>query len=79
MRRGTPYLICDTDDRPVTAEQAKAIIAERWTVPPEIRARRRSKKAGKAPQEAPEGQRARGSLPLHTTPPRHKRPVKPSP
>ncbi|HEX3306722.1 MAG TPA: transposase, partial [Streptosporangiaceae bacterium] len=79
MRRGTPYVICDTDGRPVTPAQAKAIITERWTVPPEIRARRRSKKTGKAPQKAPEGQCARGSLPLHPTPPRHKRPVKPSP
>ena len=79
MRRGTPYVICDTDGRPVTPAQAKAIIAERWTVPPEIRARRRSKKTGKAPQKAPEGQCARGSLPQHPTPPRHKRPVKPRP
>jgi len=79
MRRGTPYVICDTDGRPVTPAQAKAIITERWTVPPQIRARRRTKKTGKAPQKAPEGQCARGSLPLHATPPRHKRPVKPSP
>jgi len=79
MRRGTRYVICDTDGRPVTPAQAKAIITERWTVPPEIRARRRSKKTGKAPQKASEGQCARGSLPLHPTPPRHKRPVKPSP
>jgi transposase len=76
MRRGTPYLICDTDGRPVTPEQAKAIIAEHWTVPPEIRAQRRSKKAGKAPQKVLEGQHARGSLPHGTTPPRHGRPVK---
>ena len=79
MRRGTPHVICDTDGRPVTPAQAKAIITERWTVPPEIRARRRSKKTGKAPQKAPEGQYARGSLPPHPTPPRHKPPVKPSP
>jgi transposase len=79
MRRGTPYVICDTDSRPVTPAQAKAIIAERWTVPPEIRARRRSKKTGKAPQKVPEGQCARGGLPQHTTPPRHKRSVKRSP
>ena len=79
MRRGTPYVICDTDGRRVTPAQAKAIIAGRWTVPPEIRARRRSKKAGKAPHKVPGGQCARGSLPQHPTPPRHKRPVKPSP
>jgi hypothetical protein len=47
--RGMPYVICDTDGVPVTPQQAKAIIAERWTVPEEVR-RRRSRK-GKAPQQ----------------------------
>jgi transposase len=51
MRRGMPYVICDTDGRAVTPEEAKAIIAEHWTVPTEVRARRRHKKAGKAPQQ----------------------------
>ena len=51
MRRGPPYIICDTDGRPVTAAAAKAIIAEHLTVPPEIRARRRGKKTGKAPEK----------------------------
>ena len=50
MDRGMPYVICDTDDRPVDAEEAKAIIAEHWTVPADVRARRRSKKVGKAPK-----------------------------
>jgi transposase len=50
MDRGMPYVICDTDNRPVTAEEAKAIIADQWTVPADVRARRRSKKAGKAPK-----------------------------
>lgn len=39
-------------------------IAEHWTVPPDVRARRRSKKAGKAPQKVLAGQskpRARGA------------------
>ena len=70
MRRGTPYIICDTDGRPTTAEQAKAIIAGRWTVPPDIRARRRSKKTGKAPQKVLEGHYTRGAspaAPLHLT------------
>jgi transposase len=79
MRRGTPYVICDTDGRPVTAQQASAIIAERWTVPPEVRARRRSKKTGKAPQKVLQGQCTRGSLPRGTTPPRHRQPVKTNP
>jgi transposase len=57
MERGTPYVIRDTDGRPVDAEEAKAIIAERFTVPPEVRARRRSKKSGgKAPKNVLSGQ-----------------------
>jgi hypothetical protein len=81
MRRGTPYLICDTNGRPVTATQAKAIIAEHWTVAPEIRARRRSKKnnKGKAPQKVLEGQCTRGSLPQAPTPPQRHPAVKPNP
>jgi hypothetical protein len=79
MRRGTPYITRDTDGRPVAAEQAKAIIAEHWTVPPQIRARRRSKKAGKAPQKVLEGQCTRGSLPRDTTPLPHAAPLKPAP
>ena len=51
MHRQMPYVICDTDGRPVTPDQAKTIIAEHWTVPAEVRARRRSKKMGKAPQQ----------------------------
>jgi transposase len=51
MHRGMPYVICDTDGRAVSPAEAKAIIADRWTVPAEVRARRRSKKVGKAPQQ----------------------------
>jgi transposase len=51
MHRGMPYVICDLDGRPVTPTEAKTIIGERWTVPAEVRARRRSKKVGKAPQQ----------------------------
>ena len=47
MDRGTPYVVCDTDGTPVTPAQAKAIIAEHWTVPEQVRRQRRSKK-GKA-------------------------------
>jgi len=77
LDRRMPYVICDNDGNPVTADQAKKIIVERWTVPPEVRARRRSTKtrtkAGKAPQQAPTGHdtqrarstRTRGDLP-HT-------------
>ena len=75
MTRATPYIICDTDGRPVKHDEAKAIIAERWTVPPEVRARRRSKKVGKAPQQvltaharsSARGADKRGDLPHHTS------------
>lgn len=63
MNRQMPYVICDTDGHAVTPSEAKAIIAEHWTVPPDVRARRRSKKTGKAPQTARTGQSARGDLP----------------
>ena len=66
MNRGMPYVICDTDGRPVDPDEAKAIIAEHWTVPAEVRTRRRSKKTGKAPQTARTGQRLRGDLPRHS-------------
>ena len=56
MHRGMPYVLCDTDGDPVTRAEAMTIIAERWTVPAGVRARRRSKKAGKAPQQALAGQ-----------------------
>jgi transposase len=53
LKRGTPYELRDVDGRPVSADQAKAIIAEHWTVPEEVRQRRRSRKStrGKAPQQ----------------------------
>lgn len=73
MRRGEPYVIRDTDGRAVTPAEATAIIAEHWTVSDEVRARRRSKKAGKAPKNVLTGQSKpcaqdadkRGDLPLH--------------
>ena len=64
-------MICDTHGRPVTPDQANTIIAQHWTVPAEARARRRSNKMGKAPQQVltaqvkPNARRAgkRGDLP----------------
>ncbi len=60
LSRGMPYVVCDTDATPVTPAQAKAIIAERYTVPAEVRAPRRSRKttkAGKAPHQVYSGHR----------------------
>jgi hypothetical protein len=57
MHRRMPYVICDTTGEPVTPEQAKKIIAEKWAVPAEVRTRRRSRKTvkGKAPQQVHTG------------------------
>jgi transposase len=62
MNRGMPYVICDTDGTPITTDEATTIIAERWTVPADIRGRRRSKK-GKAPQAISTRRHQRGDLP----------------
>jgi transposase len=51
MRRGTPYVLRDIDGTAVTPAEAKAIIAERYSVTEETRKRRRSNKGGKAPQK----------------------------
>ena len=72
-----PHVVCDTDGRPVTPAQAKAIIAERWTVPPKSAPGGAARRRGRPPAKSPEGN-AHGSLPQHPTPPRHNRPVKPS-
>jgi transposase len=73
MERGTPYVISDADGRPVSAEEAKAIIAERYSVPDDVRARRRSKKSGgKAPKNVLSGQsklRAQGASTRGDLPP----------
>ncbi len=55
LARGTPYVVRDVDDRPVRPEEARAIIAKRYTVGEDVRRRRRSKKAGKAPHQVLEG------------------------
>jgi hypothetical protein len=81
LHRGMPDVICHTDDRPVSPDDAKAIIAERWTVPAEVRARHGSKKVGKAPQQVlrahgksdARGADGRGDLPLRSSsPPAHR-------
>lgn len=75
MARGAPYELRDLDGRPVSLEEARSLIASHFTVPAEVRARRRGTKVGKAPQSAqgtralgarghrPEGPDRRGDLP----------------
>jgi transposase len=51
--RGEPYVVCDLKGRPVTPQHAKHLIAKHFTVPTEVRRRRRStKQAGKVPHGA---------------------------
>jgi transposase len=71
MARGTPYVVRDADGRPVSKTEAKAIVAERWTVPEEVRRRRRNKKGGKVPHQVLVGHvsRARGAVPRRPSPP----------
>jgi hypothetical protein len=45
-RTGQPYQLRDVDGTPVTPEQARAIIAERYTIPKDPRARRRTTTTG---------------------------------
>lgn len=75
MHRGMPYVICDNDNQPVSHAEAKALIADRWAIPADVRSRRRSKKMGKAPQQVLEAHVAsdarrvdeRGDLPHPTS------------
>lgn len=55
MNRGMPYVVCDIDGAPVSPEQAKTIISSSFSVTEQDRALRRSKKAGKAPQQVLKG------------------------
>jgi transposase len=79
MNRATPYVICDTDGRPLTPTEATTIIAQRWTVPAEVRTRRRSTKKGKAPQATRAGRHPRGDLPQHNIIDQHHRPGQQAP
>lgn len=41
LRNGTPYELRDTDGRPITEQEGRAIVAERYTIPAKVRAARR--------------------------------------
>lgn len=42
LKRGTPYALRDIGGSPITMAQAKSIILERYTVPEDVRARKRA-------------------------------------
>ena len=78
MLRGAPYQLRDTDGTPVTPEQARQIIAANWTVPEDVRKRRRSRKTKeRTPQQASKPVQ-RGDPPRPGSRPGHT-PVNPAP
>jgi hypothetical protein len=79
LNRGTPYVVCDTNGNPVTPAEAKKIITDKWTVPEDVRKRRRSRKiAGKAPQAALTRPDKRGDLPRPRSSRPHPKAVNPT-
>jgi transposase len=67
-RARQPYVLRDVDGTPVTKEQARAIIAERYTIPKDLRAQRRTTDSGtggrnKRSRSAP----STGPSPTHAT------------
>jgi transposase len=67
-RNGTPYQLRDVDGHEITAEQARAIIAERYTVPPELRSARNHTGTGRRNKES-QGAPSTGPSPLNATTP----------
>jgi hypothetical protein len=52
LSRARPYVIRDLQGRPISPQRARELIAEQFTVPADVRRRRRSNKsAGRAPQQ----------------------------
>jgi transposase len=79
LSRGTPYVICGNNGNPVTPAEATKIIADNWTVPEDIRKRRRSRKiTGKAPQTASTRPDKRGDPPRPRSSRSHGKAVSPA-
>lgn len=80
LRRGSPYELRDTDGRPISDQEGRALVAAHWRVPEEVRRRRRSRKhrkEGKVPHQVPSG-RAHGARRAPTRPPSPDRIVPPA-
>jgi hypothetical protein len=63
LRDGRPYELRDVDGTPVTWEEARAIIAERYHVPPEVRQRNSQRARQARRDERAEKTRKRRSRP----------------
>jgi transposase len=76
LSRAKPYVIHDLQGRPINPQRARELIAEQFTVPAEVRRRRRSNKsAGRAPQQCSKHAKSRhatgheAALPANTITP----------
>jgi hypothetical protein len=72
-RAGQPYLLRDVDGTAVTSEQARAIITERYAIPKDLRARRKTTAdtgTDRRNQESPSAPSTGPSNTNATTPPR---------
>ncbi|MGC1511898.1 MAG: hypothetical protein WA797_03155 [Acidimicrobiales bacterium] len=72
LRNATPYELRDVDGTPITAEQGRAIVTDRYQIPAEVRAARRtiSKIAGvtRRDERVKKGVAERSETPLVPTP-----------
>lgn len=72
LRNRTHYELRDVDGTPITAEQGQAIVAQRYQIPPEVRAARRSiskvSSATRRDERVKKGVAERSKTPLAPTP-----------
>jgi hypothetical protein len=62
LRKGQIYALHDVDGTPISAQQGRALVKERWCVPEEVRRARRSVQRSNPGRqlEAPKGVKRRG-------------------
>jgi hypothetical protein len=69
LRNRTPYQLRDVDGSPITPAQGRAIIAERYQIPPEIRAARRAVSNARSQQRGWDERTKQGVAERSTMPP----------
>ena len=73
-RRGERYVIRDCEGRPVSADEGRSIVAERYSVPAEVRRQRLGRRAGASKRTGRRGQESQ-SAPAPARPPATLRPL----
>lgn len=70
LSRAKPYVIRDLQDRPISPQRARELIAKQLTVPADVRRQRRSNKsAGRAPQQCSKHTKSRHATGHEAAPP----------